>query len=287
MQLGDETSEDGAGSPSRTGQGSLEPERHRYRITLLGQFALHIDGRPVELPSTTGRLAAVVALGGDHGRSRLAGMLWPDTTEDRARASLRSALWQAGQIAPGLLRANGSVQLDLEVEVDVHALGLAAHQLMSGNCVDPTDLALRKYCERELLPDWDDEWLVPERERLQQVQLHVLEAIACACVERGLFGLAIDAALAALKIDPLRESAHRTVIRAHLAEGNYAAALRAYRECVRVLDDEFGIEPSHETTALVSERKIPAPRVRDRLHEAAERLHSMTTWASLLVLVGA
>ena len=260
-------------------------EPPRYRITLLGQFGLLRDGRPVDLPSTTGRLAAVVALSGDHGRSRLAGMLWPDATEDRARASLRSALWQAGQIAPGLLRANGSVQLDVEVEVDVRTLSDAAHRLMAGSCADPTDLALRRYCERELLPDWDDEWLVTERDRLQQMQLHVLEAIACTCVERGLFGLAIDAALAALKVDPLRESAHRTVIRAHLAEGNNAAAVRAYRECVRILDDEFGIEPTDETTALVSGR-IPAPRV-PHLQKAAERLHSMTSLAPMLVLVGA
>ncbi len=164
---------------------------------------------------------------------------------------------------------------------------MAAHRLMAGSCVDPTDLALRRYCERELLPDWDDEWLVTREGAAPAGAVARAGGDRLRCVERGLFGLAIDAALAALKIDPLRESAHRTVIRAHLAEGNNAAALRAYRECVRVLDDEFGIEPSHETTALVSERKIPAPRVRDRLHEAAERLHSMTTWASLLVLVGA
>ena len=256
-----------------------------YAITLLGQFRVLKDDRRVELPSTTGRLVAIVALSGDHSRSRLAGTLWPDTTEERARASLRSALWQAGQSAPGLLHTNGSVQLATDVEVDVRALREAAHRLMDSGCVEPSDLALRRHCERELLPDWDDEWVSHERLRLQQLQLHVLESIAGCCLEENRFGLAIDAALAALRLDPLHEGAYRTIIRAHLAEGNNAAAIRTYRLCVQTLDDEFGIEPSPETIALVREF-IPEPRMPHRW-QAAQQLHSMSSLAPLLALVGA
>lgn len=256
-----------------------------YAITILGQFSLVRDGHPVELPTTTGRLAAVVALSGDHSRSRLAGRLWPDATEERARASLRSALWQAGQSAPGLLCANGSVQLAADVEVDARILSDAAHRLMASGSLEPGDLALRRYCERELLPDWDDEWVSPERLRLQQLQLHVLESIAGCCLEQGRFGLAIDAALSALRLDPLHESAFRTIIRAHIAEGNNAAAVRAYRHCVQTLDDELGIEPSPETIALVGEC-IPQPRIPYRW-QASQQLHSMSPLAPLLALVGA
>lgn len=256
-----------------------------YAITLLGQFGLFNADHQVELPTTTGRLVAVVALNGDQSRSRLAGMLWPDTTEERARASLRSALWQAGQTAPGLLHANGSVQLASDVEVDVRTLRGAAHRLMDSGCVEPADLALRRYCERELLPDWDDEWVSPERLRMQQLQLHVLESISGCCLEQGRFGLAIDAALAALRLDPFHEGAYRTIIRAHLAEGNNAAAVRTYRHCVQVLDDEFGIEPSPETMALLHEC-IPQPRIPTRW-QAAQQLHSMSSLAPLMALVGA
>ena len=256
-----------------------------YAITLLGQFSLVRDDHRVELPSTTGRLVAVVALSGDPSRSRLAGMLLPDTTEERARSSLRNALWQAGQSAPGLLHANGSVQLATDVQVDVRALREAAHRLMASGSVEPTDLALQRYCERELLPDWDDPWVSQERLRLQQLQLHLLESIAGFCLAQGRFALAIDSALAALRLDLLHEGAHRTIIRAHIEAGNNAAAVRAYRHCVQILEDELGIEPSPETMALVREC-VPQPRLPHRW-QAAQRLHSMSSWVPLLALVGA
>ena len=180
------------------------PDR-RHRVNLLGHFSLLVDGRPVDLPLTTQRVVAMVALAGDQGRSRLAGQLWPEVTEDRARASLRSALCQVRQIAPDLLVCNGSVHLGREVYVDTWSLDKAGHRVMAGVPNDPTDRTLRRRCERELLPDWDDEWLVPERDRIQQLRLRVLEGLACAAVERGLYGLAIDHCLAALRVDPLRE----------------------------------------------------------------------------------
>ena len=156
-------------------------------------------------------------------------MLWPDATEDRARASLRSALWQAGQIAPGLLRANGSVQLDVEVEVDVRTLSDAAHRLMAGSCVDPTDLALRRYCERELLAGLGRRVAGHGRgKRLQQMQLHVLEAIPpCTCVEAGpLSGWPSTRPWPPSRSIRCARAPTAPIIRAHLAEGNNAAAVR-------------------------------------------------------------
>lgn len=256
------------------------PDR-RHRVTLLGHFGLLLDGRSVDLPLTTQRVVAVVALGGDQGRSRLAGRLWPDVTEVRARASLRSAICQVRQAAPDLLACNGSVHLGPDVTVDTAGLDRAGHRVMAGLPNDPTDRTLRRMCERELLPDWDDEWLVPERERIQQVRLRVLEGLACSAVERGLHGLAIDHCLAALRVDPLRETAHRVLIRTHLAEGNPAAALRAYRECVEVLDAEFGIEPTQETIDLVRE-VVPAARRPLPWHLVTQGVHSFASVLSVL-----
>jgi DNA-binding SARP family transcriptional activator len=202
-------------------------------------------------------------------------------TEDRARASLRSAICQVRQIAPDLLVCNGSVHLGRDVYVDTWSLDKAGHRVMAGVANDPTDRTLRRTCERELLPDWDDEWLVPERDRLQQLRLRVLEGLACAAVERGLYGLAIDHCLAALRVDPLRETAHRALIRTHLAEGNPAAALRAYRECVDVLDSEFGIEPTEETNDLVR-MVIPAARWPLPWHQVTHGVHSLASALSVM-----
>ena len=74
--------------------------------------------------------------------------------------------------------------------------------------------------EGDLLPDWYDDWLEIERERLRQLRVHALEHLGEHALRRGRFGAAIDRALAAIAADPLRESAHRLLIRAYIAEGN-------------------------------------------------------------------
>jgi DNA-binding SARP family transcriptional activator len=104
----------------------------------------------------------------------------------------------------------------------------------------------------DLLPDWEDEWLLADRERLRQMRLHVLEAVAEQLTGRGSFGLAMEAALAALRMDSLRESAHRTVISIHLAEGNISDARRAYDRCRRIMVRDVGVEPSPAITRMLA-----------------------------------
>ncbi len=104
----------------------------------------------------------------------------------------------------------------------------------------------------ELLPEWYDDWVLLERERLRQIRLHSLEALCTRLSTLGRHGLAIEAGLAAVRAEPLRESAHRVVIRAHLAEGNASEALRQFAELVNVLSENLGIAPSAATADLVA-----------------------------------
>jgi DNA-binding SARP family transcriptional activator len=103
----------------------------------------------------------------------------------------------------------------------------------------------------DLLPDWYDEWLVVVRERLRQLRLHALDAICDRLISSGSSDRAIDLALTAVAIEPLRESAHRQLIKAHLAEGNAAEALRQYRSFAALLRQELGIPPSHAMAELI------------------------------------
>lgn len=238
-------------APAPSGAAWPRPSRAgRARLRLLGGFGLWLDEEPTMLPSGLQRLVALLALRGASGRSRLAGSLWPDVTEPRAMSSLRTAIWRVNQLAPGLvMTSHGTVGLEHGTEVDVHHLVESSRALLSspqgGAALD------HPAPEGELLPDWEDEWLGPERERLRQLRLHVLEAHAERLLGAGAFGLALDRALAALRADPLRESAHRAVIRIHLAEGNVAAARDAYAECIYVLARELDVAPSRQTLALL------------------------------------
>jgi DNA-binding SARP family transcriptional activator len=68
----------------------------------------------------------------------------------------------------------------------------------------------------------------------------------------GRFGEAIDAGLAAVHGEPLRESAHYILIKAHLAAGNRCEAARQYERCRRLLLDELGLEPAPALRRLLS-----------------------------------
>ena len=216
-------------------------------VRLLGSFRLIVDGTDVALPTGSQRLVALLALHGRQTRSRAAGTLWPDATEVRALGCLRTAIWRCQQGAPGVIQASThSLQLAATVTVDCVELASLARAVIDGACGEPAGP------DGELLSGWDDDWLSDERERLNQLHLHMLEAQARQLAADGRFGLALDVAMRAVRSDPLRESAHRTVISIHLAEGNVAQAHRALRRCADLLRTELGVAPSAQTVRLMA-----------------------------------
>jgi DNA-binding SARP family transcriptional activator len=106
----------------------------------------------------------------------------------------------------------------------------------------------------DLLPDWNDEWLQDEREELRQTRLHALESLARLLSACGRHADAIQTALAAIRLEPLRETAHRTLIEIHIAEGNWSEAHRQFQRCRRMLRKELGVEPSDSMRRLLEKR---------------------------------
>lgn len=247
---------EGARRPSLTEHGGVAADVGTARVTLLGDFRLQVADRSVELGTSCRRVVALVCLRGAVPRARAAGTLWPTVTDARAGANLRTALWRVSQVAPCVLQVErGWVELGPEVTVDVQEL---THRALSAD--DPADevASVPRLADADLLPDWDDEWVAEDRERVRQLRLHLLESLARRLAEQDRFAAAVNLALSALRADPLRESAHRTVIAVHLAEGNVAEARRAYAACRAVLRRELGVEPSAATVSLVA-RLRPDP----------------------------
>jgi DNA-binding SARP family transcriptional activator len=223
------------------------------RLALLNAFALSFDGAPVQLPASAQRLLAFLALH-DHPLRRLyvAGVLWIDAPEKRALANLRSALWRLQQPGRPLVEATArDLRLAASVRVDFRDAAALAHGLLGGSS-SPEDLDVDwTALGGELLPDWYDEWVLLERERFRQLGLHALEILAERLADARRFGPALEAALAAVAGEPLRESAHRVLIKAHIAEGNAWEAIRQYRFYRRLLRDQLGLDPSPAMEALV------------------------------------
>ena len=223
------------------------------QLGLLEGFALTCDGQRVSLPLSAQRVLAFLAL---HGRPLLrafvAGSLWTDTTERRAGANLRSALWRLN--LPGHRPVEATVthvQLRADVRVDLRrtealARGIVDQQVRCDH-LDFAEVSLAG----DLLPDWYDDWVLIERERFHQLRLHALEVLCHQLTSAGRYGQAIDAGLSAIAGEPLRESAHRALICAYLAEGNPSEALRQYHAYHRLLHNQLGVLPSQQMEALI------------------------------------
>ena len=231
----------------------LTPTTGGARLSLLGSFELVCASSRVHLPMSCQRLVALLAL---HGRPLLrlyvASVLWLDSPEERAYANLRSALWRLHRCDPGLVDAAGQeLRVSPKVAVDLREAEAAAHRILEVG--EPDESFERAQLSSDLLPDWYDDWVLLERERFRQVRLHALDTLCERLRTGGRLEEALEAGLAAVAAEPLRESAHRAVIRVHLAEGNTAEAIRQYRLCRRLLNDQLGVEPSRRMQELFEE----------------------------------
>ena len=82
--------------------------------------------------------------------------------------------------------------------------------------------------------------------------VHALEAIAHRLTAEHRYAQAISAALCAVRLDPLRESAHRAAIAVHIAEGNHSEAIRQYTTYTTLLDTQLGLTPSPQIQNLIN-----------------------------------
>jgi len=223
-------------------------------VRLLGGFELSCDGARVPVPPATQRVIAFLAL---HDRPLLrlyvAGSLWLDVEESRSCANLRSALWRLRRSGPIVEATATHVRLASAVVVDVREFVRVARRMLER----PDDALAGSFgdgpLEQNLLPDWYDEWVELERERLRQLRLHAVEAAAEYALAQHRPARAVDLALSALRRDPLRESLHELVIRTHLAQGNRAEALRHHRLHLAPMEAELGLPPNPAIVRLFRE----------------------------------
>jgi DNA-binding SARP family transcriptional activator len=227
-------------------------------LSLFGGFALRIHGQKISLPMHARRVLAYLSLHKmvkqDCDRQALAERLWMDSSPDRSRASLRTAIWRIRSATDDLLLGDSErVALADSVRVDVHDFRRHAEQMLSDTAAhEPPGRVPHLRSPADLLPGWD--WLLLTREQLRLLRLHALEHTARRMCERGGYPQAIDVILCVVDEEPLRESAQAILIKAHLSAGNLADACRQYHRFRSNLWDELGVRPSPDLSRLVSPR---------------------------------
>jgi DNA-binding SARP family transcriptional activator len=235
-------------------------------LDTLGAFALRVDGRPAPSPSTQKARALLAYLvmhrGKDVARERLLDLFWPDVDPDRARDSLRTALYSirrslrtAGVDPDELLSSNKSiVRWNPETALDVDRFV----ELTEDDAGDSLSAALALYRGDFLEGDYDN-WTVVERERLAALYEGSLARALAARSQPAI-------ANKLLERNPYEEAAYAALIDGALAEGRRLAAVQLLKQC-RVAFSEIGAEPSPEFVRRFAhlEHAAPVPSQAPRL----------------------
>ena len=256
---------------------SGQPIFPTLRINLLGTFLIASDRIPltnIDVPRLQSLLAYLVLHQGvPQSRTRLASLLWPESTEEQAHTNLRNLLYKLRQALPDtnqylvadrhmlMWQNDDSWTLDvLEFEQAVYRAEQAELEEDHATLRRALEKAMELY-RGDLLPGCYDEWILPERERLSQLFLEVLERLLCLREQEGDYQGAIRIAQRLLRKDPLQEASYRHLMRLYAASGNRAAAVRIYQNCVAVLERELAVEPG-PATRQVYEQLIHSEQLR-------------------------
>ena len=229
------------------------------QIRLLGQFDIRSSGKRIEIPSRAGQsLLAYLLLnaGTPQRRERLAGLLWPDTSDENARHNLRTELWRIRKALGSRDDADHEYLLseDLTITFNPEAqLWLDVSQLQRPTSPDGSldDLIsqLTLY-QGELLPGFYDDWIVLERERLQAVfERDMKRLMERLCAEQR-WATVLEWSERWIALGQTPEPAYRALMAAYAALGDRAKAVATFERCRTALDQDLGVEPSPETQNL-------------------------------------
>ncbi|MGD8462334.1 MAG: BTAD domain-containing putative transcriptional regulator [Anaerolineae bacterium] len=263
----------------------------RVLISLLGPFQVTLNGEPAtgfRSDKTRALLAYLcVEAATPHRRRRLAGLLWPDLPESSAQTNLRRELANLRKVIgdqqatpPTLIVTRPTIQFDTGSDAWVDALAfldaLETTERPIPKLEEATAWYRGEFLEGFSLPDSSlfEEWLLLKRERFQRLALDALDRLARGHTMQGDFQRALDCAYQQVELDPLRESAHRQLMRLLAYTGRTSESVSQYETCRRVLDEQLGVEPSEETTQLYDKirdgklERLPGapPRSSEREH---------------------
>jgi DNA-binding SARP family transcriptional activator len=242
----------------------------RLQLHLLGPPRVELDGDPIEVDTrkAIALLAYLAVTRRPQSRDHIAGLLWPEYRQERARAALRRTLSTLrGALRGGWVTADRNlVVLDsagLGSDVGAFRAAMAevaghahADEATCSTCLRTLEGAvehargsfLEGFTLRDAAPF--EEWQQAESEALTRELSRALDSLVKAHGERKDVDAALSAATRRLSLDPLNEATHRDLMRLYAAKGERSAAVHQYRECVGVLERELGVAPLPETTAL-------------------------------------
>jgi len=234
-------------------------------VRLLGGFEVRRDGESVAITSRPAQsLFAYLILnaGAFHRREKLAGLFWPNSTEENARDYLRHSLWKLRK-AIEKESSKGTANLyiladDINVSFNAGvAYSLDAERIgeIDAECSSTDELmdVLLLY-EGELLPGFYDEWIVLEREHIQATFEQKMEYLLGRLQTEVRWSDILEWGERWISFGQKPETAYRFLMRAHAVRGDMSRVAATFDRCTKSLE-EYGVEPSEQTRALYENLK--------------------------------
>ena len=260
----------------------------RFTVRVFGRPSVAYDDRPLDLSPGANLLCAYLALAPPEGRPRdvAARHLFGEDGSEPARRRLNTAIWRLRRSVRShtgfdLVRASdqrAAVSLDPAVAVTTDATQFA-DLVLPVLRVPPTavEAAGAKQLEAavalhrgRLVESCDDEWVLADRYRIEQLYVNALDYLLQYHGNRRDLGSVSRYGDLALELEPLREDVHRHLMTAYASVGRIDLVERQFERCRRVLIEELGTDPLPETVVLYSRlmREMAAPPKPSRLRAA-------------------
>jgi DNA-binding SARP family transcriptional activator len=197
-----------------------------------------------------------------HRRDVLTELLWADLSPEAGRRSLSTELWalrqaliRVGAASKELIRTEGGLVglSPTAVATDVAEFGslmrAAGRGIRRGTRVTELMRAVELY-RGELLRGYYDDWIYPERTRVEGLYQHALSELISELEASGDVRRAIQYASQALTANWQSEAACLRLMRLTAAVGDHTAALTYYEEYERQLRRELELDPGDEIRRL-------------------------------------
>ena len=201
-----------------------------------------------------------------HSREALASLLWADTSTEKSKKYLRQALWHLHAALNSDSENSSDVLMvdhdwlslnpcsNLWTDVADFERAFAAAEGIPGRQLDAAKALLLKDAvslyNDDLLPGYYQDWILFERERLQNMYLLMLDKLIVYLQFRGEYEVAQGYGATILRYDPARERTHRQLMHLYSLAGDRTAALRQFERCAHALKQELGVQPERKTVEL-------------------------------------
>ncbi len=241
------------------------------RIFTFGGLRIERKGQSPQLPTHKAReLAAylVTFRSCPHPRSTLAGILWPDIPEEKARRRLSDTLWRIRHVLGDYVTADEDyVRFNFALPhwLDAQEFEQKASKYANAQAENASSVCLPELCEAvdlytgTFLEGFYQDWVLGEQERLRGLYLELLGQLLEQYKQSGDYAAALATAQRLVATERLHEFGHRELMRLYHLLGRDTEAITQYQYCQEILKAELGVDPAPETESLYQILIHPAP----------------------------